>query len=234
MNFSETVYEKLALVPLNIYDEIIRKCDPQEKSEIEAINQSDPNTFLSMESNENEKSRNELEKSIEMEANQVKDNANPVLLQNSSEPSIERSKESLVNADMSNGKNFQKDDCPPTSENSILRIKPYLCTSCSKRYATPFTLKRHQKQKHPVIEEISTQQGIQPNEKFHQSPKNFTRFAGNEQLARKRKAIEEDALNEEAAVPFKRTRMSTGEKRKISEPNDQQRKRKRILNCENF
>ena len=102
MNFSETVYEKLALVPLNIYDEIIRKCDPQEKSEIEAINQSDPNTFLSMESNENEKSRNELEKSIEMEANQVKDNANPVLLQNSSEPSIERSKESLVNADMSN------------------------------------------------------------------------------------------------------------------------------------
>ena len=39
-------------------------------------------------------------------------------------------------------------DCPPTSENSILRIKPYLCNSCSKRYATPFTLKRHWNNKH--------------------------------------------------------------------------------------
>ena len=37
------------------------------------------------------------------------------------------------------------DDCPPTSKNSILRIKPYLCDLCSKRYATPFTLKRHRK-----------------------------------------------------------------------------------------
>ena len=37
MNFSETVYEKLALVPLNIYDEIIRKCDPQEKEKLQPL-----------------------------------------------------------------------------------------------------------------------------------------------------------------------------------------------------
>ena len=71
-----------------------------------------------MEFNENENSRDELEKKIQMEANQLKDYTNPVSPQSSSEPLIK----SLVNDDMPNGKNFQKDDFPPTWCCHVMRI----------------------------------------------------------------------------------------------------------------
>ena len=156
MNSSESIIEKLMLVPVDIYEKIIKECDNVERSEISNHNESTTDIPISMNTIGNNIDKSSLENDSEMSLNSKSVSPeNMELIRNSRESNqdLQQQKEvisSKENTSVSKpieNKNVVN-DCPPTSENSILRIKPYLCNSCSKRYATPFTLKRHWNNKH--------------------------------------------------------------------------------------
>ena len=151
MNSSESVYEKLYLVPTNIYEKVMKECDNEERSEISNLNEANSEVPLSMNTGVHNIDKSSSENSDEMSSN-LKSvlSENSAATQNLKEPD----QESIQQRNASNPKGISvmnktvdsesnDDDCPPTSKNSILKIKPYLCNSCSKRYATLFTLKRH-------------------------------------------------------------------------------------------
>ena len=51
MNSSESIIEKLMLVPVDIYEKIIKECDNVERSEISNLNESNTEIPLSMNTN---------------------------------------------------------------------------------------------------------------------------------------------------------------------------------------
>ena len=249
MNSSDNAYEKLCLVPINTYEKIIEKCDGEEKDEISKLNPSESQVSLSMDSKVNDLNENKTHETTELTLNQIKDDSNvkpeipsPIPSIHSSSNNDSKNVVPLKNDSSMTRENRDQNDCPPTSQNSILRIKPYLCQTCSKRYATPFTLKRHQKNKHGIGQIYKPQENLSNDVKEKQQStqnlkKNFdsdNRYAVSNQVSRKRKLVDEDIHEENEEIPIKRVRRATGIKRKYNEKEYEQRKRKQMVNWNTF
>ena len=258
MKSTHLSHEKLYLVTPDVYDKIMTKIDTSESNEISSLNNEDEykpdNLPLSMNPTHRENNDNFVKENENMSLNslnqeQESSNSKPIedsiqstnLTQSSLNPSVNPSVQAsnqvsyvpqINPIEVKNNAVTVNPDC-----NQTLPFKPYLCVTCNKRYATPFTLKRHRKTVHGIGTAVN-----QPTSSKLVTKKFLPKVLENNSVkpaevlnySRKRK-LPEDMYDEIKDVPaIKHSRRNPGVKRKFNDQNIDSRKKMRIENWEEY